>query len=134
MLTSLGAYKDLGLLILRAGLGAMFLWHGTPKLLGGAAKWEQLGLAMQSLGIHFMPVFWGFMAAATEFFGAICIIFGLFFRPASALLAVTMAVAATMHLDRGEGLRGAAHAIEDGIVFLSLIFIGPGKYSIGGRK
>jgi putative oxidoreductase len=41
-----------------------------------------------------------------------------------------MTIAASGHLSRGEGLRRAAHAIENGIVFLSLIFIGPGKYSL----
>jgi putative oxidoreductase len=41
-----------------------------------------------------------------------------------------MTIAAWGHLSRGEGLRRAAHAIEDGSVFLGLIFIGPGKYSL----
>lgn len=41
-----------------------------------------------------------------------------------------MLVAAASHLGRGEGLGGAAHALKAGIVFLSLILIGPGKYSL----
>lgn len=126
----LGRYKDLGLLILRIGLGIMFLWHGAPKLAGGPEKWEKIGMAMASTGINAIPVFWGFIASFTEFFGAICLISGLMFRPACALLAITMAVAASMHLGKGDGLKGASHAIEDGIVFLSLMLIGPGRYSI----
>ena len=39
-------------------------------------------------------------------------------------------VAAISHLSRGDGLSGASHAIELGIVFLSLILIGAGKYSL----
>ncbi len=85
---------------------------------------------MASVGIKFVPVFWGFMASFSEFIGGICIILGLFFRPVCILLTITMTIAAYGHLSRGDGLRGAAHAIEDGIVFLSLIFIGPGKYSL----
>lgn len=132
-LKSLTKYTDIGLLILRVGIGIMFLYHGAPKLFGGPEKWEKLGMAMKYVGIDFAPVFWGFMAAFSEFFGGICIILGLFFRPACILLTITMAVAAAMHLGKGEGLKVASHAIEDGIVFLSLIFIGPGKYSIDKR-
>lgn len=126
----LGKYRDFGLLVLRVGLGALFLWHGAPKLLGGPEKWEKLGAAMSHVGVHAVPVFWGFMAGFSEFFGGLGLILGFFFRPACILLTTTMAVAASMHLGKGEGLQAASHAIEDGIVFLSLLFIGPGKYSI----
>ncbi len=30
--------RDLGLLVLRIGLGMMFTMHGYPKLMGGAAR------------------------------------------------------------------------------------------------
>lgn len=126
----LGKYKDAGLLILRVGMGVMYLWHGYPKLFGGPAMWEKVGAAMAFVGVQAMPVFWGFMAACSEFIGGICLILGFFFRPACILLTTTMAVAASMHLGKGEGLKIASHAIENGIVFLSLIIIGPGKYSI----
>ena len=108
----------------------MFLFHGAPKIFGGPEKWEKLGMVMGYLGIHFIPVFWGFMAGFSEFFGGLCIILGLFFRPACSLLVLTMTVAAVRHFSIGDGLGGASHAIEDGIVFLSLIFMGPGKYSL----
>jgi len=130
VLKLLNKYKDIGLLILRVGIGSMFLFHGAPKMFGGPEKWEMLGKAMSSVGIQFVPVFWGFMASVSEFFGGICIILGFFFRPACILLTITMAVAASMHLNRGNGLGGASHAIESGIVFLSLVFVGPGKYSL----
>jgi putative oxidoreductase len=35
-----------------------------------------------------------------------------------------------MHLSKGDGLSVASHAIENGIVFFSLIFIGPGRLSL----
>lgn len=130
ILKFLGKYRDFGLLILRIGIGSMFLWHGFPKLIGGPEKWTMVGTAMAGLGIKSMPVFWGFMAAFSEFFGGIFLILGFFFRPACVLLTITMMVAAKMHFDKGEGLTGASHAIENGILFLSLIIIGPGKDSI----
>lgn len=126
----LNKYRHIGLLILRIGIGGMFIYHGAPKMFGGPETWERIGMAMASLGINFIPVFWGFMASFSEFIGGICIVLGLFFRPVCVLLTITMAVAASSLLSRGNGFRGAAHAIEDGIIFLSLIFIGPGKYSL----
>jgi putative oxidoreductase len=130
ILTALSKYQDFGLLFLRIGIGGMFIFHGAPKMFGGPEGWERIGASMAIVGIKFLPVFWGFMASFSEFIGGICIILGLFFRPACILLTITMTIAASGHLSRGEGLRRAAHAIENGIVFLSLIFIGPGKYSL----
>ena len=130
VLTFLDKHRDIGLLILRIGFGCLFLFHGLPKLFGGPEKWERLGAAMGTFGITFLPGFWGFMAAISESLGGICLILGLFLRPACILLTITMLVAAASHLSRGEGLGGAAHALKAGIVFLSLILIGPGKYSL----
>lgn len=125
-------HKDTGLLILRVGLGAMFLTHGAPKMFAGPEMWAKLGMAMGNIGIHFLPVFWGFMASFSEFAGGLFLMLGLFTRPACALLAFTMSIASIFHFSRGDGLKGASHAIENGIVFLSLILIGPGKYSLDG--
>jgi len=126
----LGKYRNTGLLLLRIGLGVMFIIHGFPKLAGGPSGWESLGGSMKVVGINFLPVFWGFMAAVAETFGGFLLIVGLFYRPACMLLVVTMAIAALVHFGKGDGLKGASHAIELGIVFFSLIFIGPGKYSV----
>jgi len=124
-------YIDLGLLILRIGIGMMFIYHGFPKIMGGPQVWEGVGKAMSVLGITFVPKFWGLVAACTELFGGIAIMSGLFFKPFCVLLTIEMAIASTMHLSKGDGLLTASHAIEMGIVFLSLIFIGPGEYIIG---
>jgi len=130
ILSSLSKYSDLGLLVLRIVLGAMFMFYGSKILFGGHEKWVQLGQAMGNFHIHAWPAFWGFMAGFSEFFGGICLILGLFFRPMCIFLAITMLVAARMHFSKGEGLMGAGHAIEDGVVVFGLIFIGPGKYSL----
>ena len=125
---------DLGLLLMRVGLGLMFMTcHGGPKLFGGPAVWEKVGAAMGALGIQAFPVFWGLLAAAAEFFGGLCLMLGLFTRPAALFMALTMAVATTMHLAKGDGILVASHAIEDGIVFLSLIVMGAGSYSLDQR-
>ena len=133
MFKNMDRFRDTGLLILRLGLGFMFLYHGWPKLAGGPDMWEKLGGAMGSVGVTFTPILWGFMAAVAEFAGAIMLILGLFFRPACFLLAFTMFIATMMHLKAGQGLQAASHSIEDGVVFLGLFLIGPGKYGFGGR-
>ncbi len=130
ILGNLGKYKNTGLLITRLGLGAMMVLHGYPKILGGPSLWLKLGGAMAAIGIKFMPVFWGFMAASTETFGGILLFLGLFFRPALLLLFFTMFIAAAMHIYKGDGINEAAHAIELAFVFAGLLFIGPGKYSV----
>ncbi|WP_419802046.1 DoxX family protein [Mucilaginibacter sp.] len=127
---NLSNYKNLGLLIIRIGLGAMFIYHGVPKLAGGPEHWVKIGSAMKAVGIDYAPAFWGFMAAVTETFGGLLLLIGLLFRPVCILLLINLIVAALMHFSKGAGLEGAAHAIEDAIVFLGLIFIGPGLYSI----
>lgn len=127
---TLGKYRNTGLLILRIGLGVMMMVHGLPKIMGGPTGWEGLGGSMKVIGIGFLPTFWGFMAAISEGLGGFLLILGLFFRPVNLLLVFTMIIAALVHFGKGDGLDGASHAIELGIVFLSLIFIGPGKYSI----
>lgn len=126
--------RDLGLLIARVGLGAMFMVHGWPKLIGGPDKWAKLGKAMGTLGIDFAPTFWGFCAAVAEFFGGLLLATGVAFVPAALALVFTMLVAALMHLEKGDGLKGASHAIEAGIVFAALALTGPGRYAVELRR
>ena len=128
---SLGKYRNTGILIIRIGLGVMMMLHGFPKLSGGVEMWTQLGGSMKIIGIDFFPVGWGFIAAATESIGGLFLFIGLFFRPVNALLIFTMIIASMVHLsDPKQGIVDASHAIELAVVFLGLLFIGPGRYSI----
>jgi putative oxidoreductase len=127
---SLGKYRNTGLLIIRIGLGTMFMLHGYPKLLGGPEQWEAIGGAMKNLGITFAPAVWGLMSGLTETFGGFLILLGLAFRPVCILLTFNLLVAALTHLKGGEEFMAASQAIETGFMFLGLIFIGPGKYSV----
>jgi putative oxidoreductase len=126
----LSTYRDCGLLIFRLGLGGMFMWHGAPKIVGGAAKWAGLGKAMGAFGIHFAPVFWGFMASFAEFFGGLFFAIGLFYRPACFLLAFNMFVAFGSQMLGDKGLSKASQSLEDGLSFMAALFVGPGKYSV----
>lgn len=129
LLSNLGKYKNAGLLIIRLGLGILFIYHGYPKLLGGPERWVAVGGAMKNIGITFLPILWGLLAALTETFGGFLLIIGFAFRPVCLLLTFTMLIATLNHLNSGDGLKVASHAIEVGVVFLGLSILGPGRYS-----
>ncbi len=130
ILRSLDKYRDVGLLILRVGIGIMFMVHGLPKLIAGPEKWLILGGTMNALGVDFAPMAWGFMGAFSEFAGGMLLALGFFTRPACFFLLTTMIVATSMHISKGDPFLKYSHAMEAGILFLSLLFIGPGKYSL----
>jgi putative oxidoreductase len=132
LLKFLGKHRDLGLLILRLGVGAAFIIHGLPKLTGGPKLWTDLGHNMRHLGIDFVPVFWGFMAAVTEGIGGVLLILGAFYRPICLMLAFTMTVA-TLHLAhaaKSDFNAGYSHPLEMAFVFVGLACVGPGRFSI----
>jgi putative oxidoreductase len=130
LFSQLGNYRNTGLLVMRAGIGAMLIVHGFDKLKAGADEWTHLGNAMGNLHIHLFPVFWGFMCAVTETVGGLFCILGLWFRLVSLLLIFNFIVAALFHLDKGDGLKTASHAIELAFVFFGFFFLGPGLYSV----
>lgn len=125
----LDRFRDLGLLILRIGFGIGFLYfHGWAKIVGGTERWTGLGGAMEQLGVGFGHTFFGFMAAFAEAIGGILIAAGLFFRPASLLLAFTMFVAWFGHVVTGEG--SPAHPFKYMWIAAGLALIGAGRYSL----
>lgn len=127
--------KDLGLLILRLGIGLMFFFvHGIPKLQGGPEMWGKIGGAMGHFGITFFPVLWGFLASVTEGIGGLMLALGIFTRTSAAFMAFTMLIAAAHHLKSGDPVSTASHAIEAGFVFLALVWLGAGKYALKPGK
>ena len=127
-----GKYREFGLLILRVGLGVIFMIHGLPKLGAGPKLWHSLGDAMGNLGMHLFPTFWGFMAAIAEGVGGLLLILGAFYRPTALLLTFTMSIA-TLHLALGAKtppFSAYSYPLTMAFVFLGLAFIGPGRLSI----
>ena len=122
--------QNLGLLIIRLGLGVMFMIHGYPKVVGGPEKWAALGAAVKHVGIHIWPTFFGAAAAFSEFIGGFLLILGVLFQPACACLALTMFVAASYHLGSDHGFGKASHPIALFFVFVGLFFIGSGQYGL----
>ena len=128
----LSNYRDAGLLLLRVGLGVIIIWaYGWSKINNGVADWQSTGANMKYVGITFWPVMWGLLIALIETLGAILLIIGFAFRPVCLLLLLVMILASIREYAQAAGsLMAAAHWLELSVVFLSLMFIGPGKYSV----
>jgi putative oxidoreductase len=79
--------KPLALLLLRLGLGVIFIYHGYPKLF---THTRETLAAFHHMG--FPPVL-AYVAGVIEFFGGCLLVVGLFTRIAGLLIAGEMAVA-----------------------------------------
>jgi putative oxidoreductase len=120
---------NLGLLIIRVGLGFIFMVHGYPKLVGGISSWQWLGSQMGFLGIHFLPIMWGLIAACVEFFGGALLALGFGTRFISLLLAFQMFIALLYHLNKGDSFAVYSHPIALLVVFVGLVITGAGRFS-----
>jgi len=136
-----GNRTDLGLLILRVGIGLVFLYYGSQKMLGlfGGAGYADTIAGMTRRGIP--PVFAN-LAIVAEFFGGLGVLFG-FLTPLAAFgLACTMAVATYMNV-RDPGAFAAVFAGKDANKFFypfalffmatAIALMGAGKHSIDAR-
>src|SRR5579872_2938019 len=94
--------KDIGLLIIRVGIGCIFLKHGWGKLNGGVAQWVWIGGAMNLVGISFGHMYWGCAVAVTEFVGGLCLISGFLMRFAVLCMAIVMGMATLTHYTNGD--------------------------------
>lgn len=80
-----------GLVALRVIVGALFIVHGSQKVIAGGGGPE---FAANLAHMGFTPgTVWGWIATIVEFGGGICLVFGVFVRAAAALLVLEMLVA-----------------------------------------
>ncbi|MBO9152921.1 DoxX family protein [Chitinophaga sp. GCM10012297] len=122
--------RNLGLLILRAGVGILFFVFGWQKIAGGEQVWNGVGSAMQFVGISAWPVFWGLMATLAEFAGGLLLALGLFTRPAAAFLAFTMIMATILKGATGTGIIDWYAPFTMLLIMTFFILNGGGVYSI----
>ena len=123
---------DLGLLILRLGMGGMMAAVGISKFLDGSGALSKMGGVMASVGLDFAPVFWGFLAAGSMAVGGICVVLGYLYKLSTFMIFATMVMAVVLHVNMGDDLffGGGAHALKTCIAFFAMMFIGPGRYSV----
>ncbi len=122
-----GAALSLGLLVVRVVMGAAFMLHGWSKIqnpTGWMGEKAPVPAALQAA------------AAISEFCGGAAIIPGLLTRLAALGLSITMAVAASTHMQNGDRFvpLPGEHGWElAGIYFscsLLLLLVGPGLFSL----
>jgi putative oxidoreductase len=126
----LGKYRETGLLLIRASIGLIFIILIAPVLWSGQGSWEHFGSVMKHLDFHAHYKFWGFAGALLGCAGGVLMILGLFFRiGVLCALAVTLVHLVALWNSRGD-FYTPLPALEMSILLFSLLFIGPGKYSV----
>ena len=119
-----------GIAILRAVIGGLFIGHGLQKLTGafGGHGLEGTGGFFESLGLY-PGKHHATAAGLSEAGGGALMVAGLATPAATAAITGTMTVA-TLSEYHAHGLGEASHPFELALLFATLIFIGPGKYSV----
>ena len=118
------------LTFLRVAIGVLTTIHGIPKM-GGVEVWQNLGTTfMAPLGIHFLPVMWGFLGFACEFIGGIALTLGFATRFASFALFIMMIIATVWHIQKGDSFNVYSFPLTLIFVYLFFIWIGSGPYSL----
>jgi putative oxidoreductase len=117
--------KDLGLLVLRVGIGAMMIyghgWGKAAKILAGNFSFaDPVGLG---------PAFSLILAGFAEFLCCLLLVLGIEVRWAAIPPFLTMAVAGLIH-HAADPFATKEKALLYGVAFLAMIFLGGGKYSL----
>ena len=126
----LGKYRETGLLLIRVSIGLIFIILVAPVLWNGRGSWEHFGAAMRHLDFHSHFQFWGFIGALAGCAGGVLMILGLFFRIGVLCALIVTLVHLVALWNAAGGFYRRLPAIEMSILLLSLLFIGPGKYSV----
>jgi putative oxidoreductase len=127
------ALPDLGLLIIRAWIGFIGVFHGSQKIFGafGGKGIHAFAEGLEKMNVP-MPLAGAWAAATAEFGGGILIILGLFARIAALPLMFTMLVAffvahkGIFAVQRG----GGEYPLTIAVILLALVIAGPGRYAI----
>jgi putative oxidoreductase len=125
---------DWGILVLRLGIGIMFVAHGLQMALGlfGGPGVKGFSGMLSSLGF-FPALFWSYVASYTVLIGGLLLIIGVQTRPAATLLLIFILTAGIkVHLNKGFFLSngGIEYTFVIAAACISIILLGPGKFSI----
>lgn len=129
-LTELNRYRHVGLLLLRLGMGAIFIVHGVTKFLGGSEVLATVGSVASVVGINSGHVFFGAVAATLEALGGLLLMLGLFTRLAAIAIGLVLLGAFVAHAANGDALDVWLHPLKAFTVMVALVFTGPGRYSL----
>jgi putative oxidoreductase len=124
MFSWLNRFQGLGALVMRLVLGAIMVAHGYTKIIPSGALYT-FGHTVAHMGL---PLWLGYVAAFTEFFGGMLLFVGLLTRVAALMTAADMAVAIVkVHLHGGlMGSNSFALPLALFSIALMLVFTGCG--------
>jgi putative oxidoreductase len=120
----LNRFQSLGALVMRLVLGTIMVRHGYDKIIPSGALYNFSHMVTR---LH-LPVWLGYVAAFTEFFGGMLLIIGLLTRFAALMVAFDMATAIVkIHLHGGlMGQNSFALPLALFSIALMLVFTGCG--------
>ena len=132
----LGAGAHIGLLIIRLGMGFLFIIHGYPKMTG---RWvvgtkgsrESFIESIRGLGLPFAHQL-AVVLGAVMFFGGILLSVGLWTRGVALILSVIMVVAFGRNYFRKGFLGSGDFPFSVLVALLGLVFLGSGFISLDG--
>lgn len=118
---------NLGLLLIRIGVGIAFITHGLPKLQNLTRTSGFFG----SLGVP-LPEVAALLVGIIETFGGLALILGIFTRASALLLSAVMIGAISLvHFPKGYGGQGGYEYTSVLLaVCLGLAFLGSGSYAL----
>jgi putative oxidoreductase len=118
--------KPLALLLLRWGLGLIFIYHGYPKLFGQTPRFIE---SFARLGL---PPYTVYLVGIVEVFGGALLFVGLFTRAAGLFLMADMAAAIWKY-----NLKEGVEAVSDyelplvlGLATFALVTVGAGAIAL----
>lgn len=122
---SLTTRMSVALLALRLIIGVAFILHGWGKI-QTPFSWMPPEAPV--------PGFLQALAAVAEFGGGIGLLLGLLTCLASLGLIITMTVAVSFHMQKGDGfVQGYELALVYLTIAVAILLMGPGKYSIDSK-
>ena len=120
---------NFGLLLMRLGLAAALILHAVPKLMGGAAAWKNFGMGLGILNIGLPLKVVGLAILLLESLCSLSLLTGYLFRASSGILSIIFAVYFLNYHSIGYKTL-PIFALGLVAVYIGLMYIGPGRYSI----
>lgn len=123
-------------LLLRLGLGVIFIFHGGQKLFGlfGGGGLDGLAGFFGKIGIE--PAYpMAVLVAATELLGGVALFVGVAVRPAAiAIAAIMVGAIVTVHGKNGFAITNSGYEYNVALIVMcaSLLFSGGGRWSFDG--
>ncbi len=124
-----GKFFNLGALIARLAIGAVYANLGAEILSGGPEFWARTGKVAASIGLAAYPTLWGLLLALFKTFGGALFAIGFAFRAACFLLLASALVEALAIYDLRAGFMEAFAVFRDSAIIFAFLLTGPGAYA-----